>query len=262
VIFIVGVYLKLSASESIECHYDNDWHTGWRYVKNVYYCYVDNILEITTKESATITSVSGNHQSGKTNSDVEVLYLEFRTTYYFPRSLETFFENLKMIRVQINKLKEIHQEDLKPFPKLVELDLYFNSLEVLEEGLFDFNPDLYLIDFRSNKIIHIEPKVFDHLSKLNTLLLSSNTCVSKTAEKSTSKVKNLIQTVKKQCINSEFSSLKEKLENLEKDSKTLNSEEFSGKLATFEETFNASKFAKFRPLNYKFESLKNLTIKN
>ena len=52
---------------------------------------------------------------------------------------------------------------------------------------------------------------------------------------------------------------REKLENLEKDSKTLN---FNLKLATFEETFNTSKFAKFRPLNYKFEALKNLTIRN
>jgi len=238
---------------SIECSYST---TYWITLKNFYYCSVNIDPSITTQESANITSISGNHLNGKTNSDVSGIYANSKTINYFPRGLETFFMNIKAIEIINCKLKEIHQDDLKPFPKLVEIWLYINSLEVLEEGLFDYNPDLEYIHFRNNKIVHIEPKIFDHLSKLSTLILSSNSCVSKNVENSTSEVKNLIQNVKSQCINSEFSSLKEKLENLEKDSKTLNSEEFGEKLATFEKTFNASKFAKFRPLNYKFEALK------
>ncbi|CAG9810640.1 unnamed protein product [Chironomus riparius] len=256
---VVGVYLELSASTSIECKYG----TGdWSIVKNAYYCYVNNNPSITTRESATITSISGTHQSGKTNSDVVGFYVYSKTINYFPRCLETFFKNIKAIQIDNCNLKEVHQEDLKPFPNLVELYLRFNELEVLEEGLFDFNPDLEYIYIWNNKIVHIAPNVFDHLSKLSYLYLLSNSCIDKEAKNSTSEVKNVIQAAKSQCINSEFSSLKSQLESLEKDSKTLNSLEFSEKLAAFEKTFNSSKFSNFRPLNYKFEAIKEPKFEN
>ncbi|CAG9810614.1 unnamed protein product [Chironomus riparius] len=254
---IVGVYLELSASTSIECEYGTE---NWKILKNVYFCYVNNNPSITTRESAAITSISGTHQSGKTNSDVGGFAVYSKTINYFPRGLETFFKNIKAIQIDNCNLKEVHQEDLKPFPKLIELHLTSNKLEVLEEDLFDFNPDLEFIHFWDNKIVHIEPNVFDHLSKLSYLYLLYNSCIDKKAKNSTSEVKNVIQAAKSQCINSEFSSLKTQLESLEKDSKTLNSQKFSEKLAAFEKSFNSSKFANFRPLNYKFEALKNPTI--
>ena len=151
---------------------------------------------------------------------------------------------------------------MKPFPNLVEIYLHSNLIEVLEEGLFDFNPDLQWIELSYNKIVHIEPKIFDHLSKLEYLFLHRNTCLKTNIEYSISEYKNITNSAESQCMNFEFFSLKKKLESLEKDSKSLNSEDFGEKLATFEETFNASKFANFRPLNYKFGAFKNLTIKN
>ncbi|KAL7012111.1 hypothetical protein ACKWTF_014639 [Chironomus riparius] len=256
---VVGVYLELSASTSIECSYKTH---NWNIVKNAYFCSINNNPSITTRESATITSISGTHLSGKTNSDVGGFNVISRTINYFPNGLETFFKNIKAIQIHNCNLMEVHQEDLKPFSKLVQLHLSFNKLEVLEEGLFDFNPDLEFINFWENKIVNIAPNVFDHLSKLSYLYLLSNSCIDKKAENSISEVKNVIQAAKSQCINSEFSSLKSQLESLEKDSKTLNSQELSEKLAAFEKTFNSSKFSNFRPLNYKFEAIKELKFEN
>ncbi|CAG9810574.1 unnamed protein product [Chironomus riparius] len=254
---VVGVYLELSASTSIECDYGTD---DWNIVENAYYCYVNNNLSITTRESATITSISGPHQSGKTNSDVVGFYANTKTFIYFPRGLETFFKNIKIIQIHNCNLTEVHQEDLKPFSKLIEIYLEYNELEVLEEGLFDFNLDLEFIHFGDNKIVHIEPNVFDHLSKLSYLYLLSNSCIDKKVRNSTSEVKNFIQAVKSQCNNSEFSLLKSQLESLETDSKTFNSLEFSEKFAAFEKTFNSSKFANFRPLNYKKHDLRRKSL--
>ncbi|KAL7012044.1 hypothetical protein ACKWTF_014595 [Chironomus riparius] len=193
---VIGVNLELSASTSIECSYKT---RDWNIVQNVYHCSVNKNPSITTQESAAITSISGTHQSGKTNSDVGGFYAYSRTINYFPRGLETFYDNIKIIQIYDCNLKEVHQEDLKPFPNLVELYLLFNDLEVLEEGLFDFNPDLHYIGLNYNKIVYIGLNVFDHLTKLRDLSLHSNLCISKKAKNSISEVKNVIQAVKSQC---------------------------------------------------------------
>jgi len=52
-------------------------------------------------------------------------------------------------------------------------------------------------------------------------------------------------------------SLDRQIKNQEIESKVLNFENFNTKLETFEKSFNNSKFSKFRPINYKFEILKN-----
>lgn len=121
---------------------------------------------------------------------------------YFPRGFETFFGNIKAIFIRNSNLKEIHQGDLKSFSKLVEIYLHENSLEVLEEGLFDFNLNLEFVSFENNEIAHIGPNVFDHLNKLRYLYFDSNSCINKFAYNSISEVKNVIQIVKSQCTNS------------------------------------------------------------
>lgn len=258
-ICVVGVYLKLSVSTSIECNYGTDISS---IIQNLYFCVVTESPSIRTRESATVISISGIHQSGKTNFDVEGFYVESVTVRYFPRGLETFFKNIKAIQILATSLKEIYQADLKPFPQLVELNLYSNSLEVLEEGLFDYNPDLELINFDYNSIAHIEPKIFDHLNKLSTLILSSNSCVDKKAENSTSEVENLVQNLESKCKDDYFSSIKTKIEILEKESKTINSGIFANNLLALKEHLATSRFSDYRPISSKFEAVLNYKIEN
>jgi len=208
---IVGVYLKLSESTSIECEY----YTGeWKTLGNLYCCSVKKDPKITTRESATITSLSGEHKSGKTNSDVESFRVHAMTINYFPRGLEKFFKNIKAITVGFSNLKQIHQEDLKSFPKLAELYFFSNSIKVLEQGLFDFNPDLQRISFEHNKIINMEPEVFDHLNKLGSLLLYGNSCIDDgVIAYNSTEVKNLIHKAEAQCKNSNSFLFEDELEN-------------------------------------------------
>jgi hypothetical protein len=248
----VGVYLKLSASTSFECNFNT---YNWNIVKNSYCCYASNSRRITTRESASINSISGTHLSGLNNSDVDGFYVEYKTINYFPRGLDHFFKNLKAIEIYKSKLREIHQEDLKPFPRLVELILHYNLLEVLEEGLFDFNTDLEYIYFEGNKIVNIKPHVFDHLSRLSYLYLTFNVCIDRYAENSISNVRNVIIDARLQCVNSEYSTLKVQLASFETESKFLNSQEFSKKFSALETIFNASNFANF--FTFKLHELKD-----
>ena len=91
-------------------------------------------------------------------------------------SFEKFFENLELIFIDFAGMKEIHQTDLKPFPKLIYLSLEYNSIEVLESGVFDANPNLEILSFVTNDLVHIESNVFDNLPKLRCFWFG-RTCV-------------------------------------------------------------------------------------
>ena len=90
---------------------------------------------------------------------------ESKIIHYFPNGIEKTFKSIAFIRIHSCELKEIHQSDLKPFPKLTELHLAHNEIEILEQGFFDFNPDLEMTYFDNNKITQISPNIF-------TILLS------------------------------------------------------------------------------------------
>jgi len=176
-----------------------------------------------------------------------------KTIQFFPKGLEKIFNNLNVIDIESCGLKEIHQSDLKVFPNLLVFVLSGNEIEVIEEGLFDFNPNLELVGFEESKIIHIDPNVFDHLNNLSNFWFFGVPCVDlENIWDSKEEVEEALKVGKSNCSNSEFLSLENQFKNLE----TLDSENFNKKVETFEKSFNNSKFSKFRPLNYKFRDLK------
>ena len=199
-------------------------------VGNIYYCYVDNNPNILTQKSAQIIGISGSHGSSESNDDVLGFYARYKKIHCFPQGLEKYFKNLKVIIIGHCELKEIHQADLKPFPDLVYLYLFDNAIEIIEEGLFDFNPHLEFVRFEESKIIHIDPNVFDHLDKLSHFWFYLVPCVNQNIYDSISQVEGAIKVIKSNCTNSEFSFLDEQIKSLEIESKTLNSEAFNTKL--------------------------------
>jgi len=223
----------------------------------IYQCTVNNNLKMLTDESTQISGVSGTHERTKSNNDVIGFDIRFKTIHFFPKGLDKFFKNLKMICIHTSQLKEIHQSDLEMFKDLMYFYIYQNEIEIIEEGLFDFNPTLVVVGIWESKIIHIDPNVFDHLNKLSNFRFGYVPCVGQDIWETNVKVQEAIQVIKSNCSNSEFLSLGSQIKNLEIESKTLNSEDFNTKLESFEKNFKNSKFSKFRPLNYKFQSLKS-----
>jgi len=221
-----------------------------------YSCLINTDPNILTEESAQISNVSRTHDS-KTNDDVLNFHAQDKTIQFFPKDLSKFFKNLKKITMVKCQLKEIHQSDLKDFPNLIYIDMFGNKIEVIEEGLFDYNANLEVISISNNKLIHIDPNVFDHLNKLRYFIFSFVPCVGlKNIYYSKDEIHEALKSVKPRCSNSEYLDFDNQIENLEVESKILKSEDFNKKIVKFEKSFNNSKFSKFRPLNYKFQNLK------
>lgn len=101
---------------------------------------------------------------------------------FIPKGIANFFPNLKYLRVGDTRLKEIHQEDFKPFKNLTHVSFFYNKIEVIEEGLFDFNPLLEFVWFEKNEIKIINLNVFKNLKRLTTLDLRNNLCISDFAD--------------------------------------------------------------------------------
>jgi hypothetical protein len=242
----LGVFLALfSSSQSafFDCQYRTE---GWGPFNTAYLCSVQNFPEITSMTAVQIDSVSGNHQAGKNNDNVEVVDVFQRgRIFYFPQGLTNFFKNLKGIRIEATGLKEIHQSDLKDYSKLKALWLYGNNLEVLEENLFEFTPNLEWISVVNNKITHVDPHVFDKLVKLNTLYIYENPCIFSFGDNDPTKVQTFIKAVQDQCTNFDYSNLEQKVKYLEFESTFLSFESLMMKFMKLSMQIKSSKFPNF-----------------
>jgi len=250
---IILAFKDSATSTSIVCDYNIGSFTN---IVNAYYCNVNNEPNIITLESAQISSISGTHSHSKIDDDVGVFWASSIIINFFPKDLLKFFKNLKGIIIYSCQLKEIHQADLKPFVNLISIRLQTNSIEIIEEGLFDYNPHLELVEFNEPNIIHIDANVFDNLSQLKYFWFQQVPCIAKNVDNSRDNVLGAIRALKNQCVSSEFSNMEAKIKNLQIESESLNFETFKVNLNNFENTFENSKFLKFRPLSERLENLK------
>jgi len=245
-----------SQSASFQCSYRIG---SWGTLGTTYHCDVQNSVNITSLDAATVDSISGTHLAGYNNDNVDTFTVNKGKMHYFPRDIIKFFTNIKGIAIRETGLKEIHQNDLKDFPKLKNLYLYNSNLEIIEENLFEFNPDLELIYLNTNKITHIDPTVFNNLTKLKTLFLNSNICISMEASNNPTEVQNVITTAQAHCTNSEYSNLEQKVKNLVNESENLNAENLKIKIEILENEIENSKFPNFFQLQ--IQALKAAQVK-
>jgi hypothetical protein len=188
-----------SSSTNIKCDYESH---EYYVVGSVYHCDINSNPNIITKESAESSEIIGEHLSSKSNDDVTGIGAYKETIYYFPKAFRVF-KNLKAIQIAYCGLKEIHQSDLLTFSNLAYFFVYGNEIKVIEKGLFDYNPDLQVVGFQETAIVHIDPNVFDHLTKLTHFWLDEVPCVDMDVPNS-EKLQEAIQVVKSNCSNSEY----------------------------------------------------------
>lgn len=168
-IFLFNFCGKINSIE-INCKYIQTPSNG-------YCCMVQNSQLITSKDDRKITSVVGQHLSGKSNEDVKYFMVQGKKVFYFPRGLTKFFKNIEIVQNDAAGLKEISKYDLKQFgANLKRLWLAYNELEVIESDLFEFNKNLEKISLSSNKILHVGTGAFDSLENLEELGFRDNIC--------------------------------------------------------------------------------------
>lgn len=131
--------------------------------------------------SASLESVTGDHESGKSNEDVEYLYINQQNLASVPGGISDFFKNLDALLIRSSSLVSISANDLRPFPRLVFLYLDRNQLTAIDGDLFMHTPLLQLVYFSSNQIQHIGYGLVTNLNSLRTLNFKNNVCIDQSA---------------------------------------------------------------------------------
>jgi len=180
-------------------------------VGNFYACVISEKLNITSKDLRKIDFVWGKHENEYTTSHSHVLgihYSDGNMIQYFPIGFEKYFENIIVINFINGDLKEINENDLRPFPELKYCGLDNNNVETLENGIFDYNPKLEVISLLNNRIKTVGLYVFAGLDKLSYLFMASNQdqCTKDDAVNNKKQVAEVIKKInnkcKKKCIKS------------------------------------------------------------
>lgn len=183
-------------------HVECDFYSGiWDVLGTIYYCSVRNEVSIASLDESILTSVSGLHSRNKSDHDVVGFYIFNKTVSYFPKGLGEIFQNLNSIWIYNCHYKNISQSDVAVYSNLIYLYLGHNDIEVLEQGIFDYNPKLKAVFLHYNKISQIDSNIFDNLSQLVTLDIRSNACINMSAENDIKEVQKIIQNVKNKCQN-------------------------------------------------------------
>jgi hypothetical protein len=175
--------------------------TGYEDVKSGKECRIRHGFTnlVITSPNEEITSINGNSGSDAIRNDVKAFFASSHVIYYFPRGLEKFFPNIKVIYINNCQLKTITKQNLEPFSQLTKLYLQFNEIEELEDDLFAANEKLLYINLHSNKIKFIGDPTFEPLKHLNTLYLHNNPCINKDAENDANEAQEVINETKIKC---------------------------------------------------------------
>lgn len=161
---------------AVQCKY---YTSRWELIGEVYYCY---LWKKNFPGHDTITEISGEHESGKSNDDVNALYIRSGRCDRVPKNFQNFYENIEGISLDTVKLKVLLKEDLEVFPKLRILEVISNELETLDGDIFKGNPNLERIDFSENKLKIIDKELLVPVTKVTYVDFSKNVCINKKAE--------------------------------------------------------------------------------
>lgn len=126
-----------------------------------------------------VDEVSDSHSGGKTQADVtSVKFVNSPKMIFFPKGIENFFFDVTHLSVSECGLLEIHQSDLKAFPKLQYLTLYKTKITTLESGLFQFNPKLTKLSVAHCPLKSIAADIFKPTPGLAYVNFHYNACIS------------------------------------------------------------------------------------
>lgn len=154
-----------------------------------------------------IGSVSGDHMEGKTNLDVEYLYMAPKEKQLregikrFPKGIGKFLPNLIGLTVKAS-LDRVTNEDLKGFPKLKILLLAGNRLTALDSNLFEEVPALEYLHLAHNKILDFGHDILKPLKHLKRVYVYNNVCMDKdqwSCEPNSKKWKELEEKMNENC---------------------------------------------------------------
>lgn len=194
---LFALFLLLIAASSnailLNCRYLNQ---HWPITGTIYTCFA-TVVDIRDGLTS-VTKVSQNHLSGKTNAHVQGFTLNQNSLTLMPSNIEKFYPNLRVIQMINTNLKSLTRHDLKPFPRLEAIGFYDNKIETMDGDLFKDTPLLQHIAFRNNLLTNVGPNIFKPIPLLKEIYLSGNLCTQEMTS-STSEVLALSRKLRYQC---------------------------------------------------------------
>lgn len=143
---------------------------------------------VNSLDNKTIENVAWNGESIDWQlNEVEVLYFQngAEDLDYIPSNMRTSFPNLRKLSFQSTKLAQISKDDLKQFSRLESFVSFYNLLTTLPANLFSENPEMKELIVvgpnhfnRSNSLHTIGKDLLYNTTKLNTVMLVNNFCIS------------------------------------------------------------------------------------
>lgn len=160
--------------------------------------YYTCISSVESTESSALERVSGDHDVGKSDVDVEYLNINQQSMPSFPEDIEKFFPNLKSLWIVESGLLSIGARDLRQLPQLIFLILRDNPITTLNSDLFSFTPELEYIEIVRCSIEKVGATLLARLDNLKYVDLTNNTCISANAA-DRAQVLALMPSISEQC---------------------------------------------------------------
>lgn len=151
-----------------------------------------------SSEYEIVVAISGNHEAGKGDNDVQLLKIEQQNMTHLPKHLQKFFPNLEGLIIDSTNLKVISRQDLSAFLKLKFLFIGRNHIEKLDAGIFEDTPEIEWLVFIDNFTKRIFSEVLKPLSKLHFANFQRNTCINRKAV-NLNEIDVLVEEIKRRC---------------------------------------------------------------
>lgn len=181
---LIAVTAAYSPSQNvIECVFKNE---KFRFVDRLYACEIQNPDDFDDADKE-ITSVKGSPLRGKSNADVEAIFIRNETMSQFPRNIGSLFPNVKVIAVENVKLEAINKGALETFSSLEYLFLSDNKIKNITDGWLEKNFKIKFISLHGNPITEINPNAFSNLNELTLMDLSGQQCRALTLDRAVNK---------------------------------------------------------------------------
>jgi hypothetical protein len=152
---------------------------NWIYLSHRTYTCVGTVNSHLNAEI--LENVQGNHKTGKSNNDVEMLQLHNQRISSIPKEIATFFPNIKGLDFYKSDISSISSADLQSFPELKIFIIYENKIESVDGDLFKFNPKLKFINFDYNHLKSVGYDLIKDLKALEIADFTNSRCINRYA---------------------------------------------------------------------------------
>jgi hypothetical protein len=175
-ILIFLLFIGVTNGINIGCYFtSNSWGFG-----DLYTCQVTSLDY--SGNSTHVQSYNGTHIGNNSTANVQMISFEsaecpqFNLTK-FPRGFSSIFPNIVGLAFRNCAFDTLAGDELQEYPNLRVFRVWIGNLVRIPGNLFSSNPNMFYIDFDSNKIEHVGEGLLDNVQSSVQVDFSRNICI-------------------------------------------------------------------------------------